>query len=565
MYYQTGKDKEAGEAFQQALRLKPGLFVANLFLGLEAVKSKRFSEAIPYFKQAAVSKPKDVQLQLGLGQAYAGSGKTRLASAAYAEAVQADPGNADALYHLGVSYLEQVEADARILLTGHKDSVYVQKMIAETFAEERAFDQADEAYKKVLALSKFPSGVHASYAFVLFNRHDLVNAERELSAELSMNPGSLLARLGMARLQLEQGSAASAARELAEIWKLDAGFLRANAGPFNTGLPPAKRTELQSALHEGQASGETSPEIAALFRDSAVTVSSSSTGPVQDTKAPSGTSERLYADGSYAACSDKLASRVQQLSPRDLQLLAVCSFLTGNRANTLKAATRLASNPVTEAEGLYWEIKAVQKLASEAFSQASIADSNSPKLHVLLGDIYRQSKNFADAEQEYRKALALRPGDAGGEFGLSLTLLATGRNDEALSLAQGSLTKNPDDPELNAVMGEILCARDDFSGAEPYLKKSLNTKPELVPHVHALLGKVYAQTERTAQAIVELKLALSGDKDGRLHYQIARLYLKIGDRASAKQAFEISDRIRRAALTRAAVDMERGQGDNEYQ
>ena len=32
------------------------------------------------------------------------------------------PENADAWYHLGVSYLEQVEADARILLTRHRES-----------------------------------------------------------------------------------------------------------------------------------------------------------------------------------------------------------------------------------------------------------------------------------------------------------------------------------------------------------------------------------------------------------------------------------------------------------
>ena len=46
-------------------------------------------------------------------------------------------------------------------------------------------------------------------------------------------------------------------------------------------------------------------------------------------------------------------------------------------------------------------------------------------------------------------------------------------------------------------MGEILCARNDFVAAEPYLKKSLSTKPEYIPHVHALLGKVYARTDRT--------------------------------------------------------------------
>jgi hypothetical protein len=47
--------------------------------------------------------------------------------------------------------------------------------------------------------------------------------------------------------------------------------------------------------------------------------------------------------------------------------------------------------------------------------------------------------------------------------------------------------------------------------------------------------------------------------------QIAGLYLKVGDRDSAKQAFDESDRIRKQGLTRAAVAMQQGQDDSESQ
>ncbi len=566
MYYQIGNDQQAIESFQQALRLKPGLFVPNLFLGLEYVKLKRFSEAIPYLKRAELGKPNDVQAQLALGQAYVGSGKTRLASAAYSHAVELAPENADTWYHLGVSYLEQVEGDARALLTRHKDSAYVQMLMAEAFAEQRAFIQADEAYKNVLALPKFPSGVHARYGFVLINRHDSAGAERELGAELAANPGSLMAKLGMARLCVEQGATGQAAKEIGDIWKADAGFLRANISLFNSGLARTKRAELQTTWDDLQTAGAIPQEAVALFRNSAADLPrglEKDVSPAPTGKTPAATPANLYASGSYGECSSVLASRVQQLSAKDLDLLASCAYLTGNYSNVLKAATRLASNPVTEAEGLYWETKSAQELATQSFARASAMDSDSPKLHVLLGDIYRQLKNLPDAEQEYRKALALRPEDTGAQFGLSLALLAAGQVDEALSLAQAALQKNPDDPELNAVMGEILCARGDFAGAESHLKKSFNTKPEFVPRVHALLGKVYAQTDRTQQAIAEFKLALVGDKDGTVHYQIGRLYLKLGDRDSANEAFAVSEQMRRQGLARAAVALQQGANDTE--
>ena len=570
MYYQIGKHDQAAEAFRQALRLKPGLFVPNLFLGLAYVKLKRFTEAIPYLKEAALTKSTDLQVHFALGQAYAGNGKTRLASAAYSRATQLDPGNADAWYHLGVSYLEQVEANARILLTRQKDSAYAQLLMAETFAEQRAFIQAEDAYKKVVAFSKVPAGAQAGYGFVLLNRHDASGAERQLRAEIALNPGSLIAKLGEARLHLEQGTTLQAATEIREIAKTDAGFLRANASLFNGGLPRAKRAELQRALDEGQVSGDVTQESAALFRDSATGASpvptpDADSGPLRGASLPGRDPIKLYARGNYAECDDALASRLQQLPAKDLQILASCAYLTGEYSDALKAAAKLASNAVTEAEGLYWETKSAQKLATQALARASAADPGSPKLHVLLGDIYRQQKAFPDAEQEYRKALAVRPEDSGALFGLSLALLADGQNDEALAVAQASLEKNPDDPELNAVMGEILCVRNDFSGAEPYLKKSLKTKPEFVSHVHALLGNVYAKTNRTRQAIAELKLGLVSDKDGSLHYQIARLYLKVGDRDSAKQAFDVSKRLQQEGLMRAAVAIEQGQDNSESQ
>ena len=107
MYYQTGKDQQAIDAFSQAIRLKPGLFVPNLFLGtrlceVEAVqRGDSLSQTSCCFLIRQIFKR-----GLALGQAYAGVGKTRLAIASYLRAVQLDPRNADAWFHLGVSYLE---------------------------------------------------------------------------------------------------------------------------------------------------------------------------------------------------------------------------------------------------------------------------------------------------------------------------------------------------------------------------------------------------------------------------------------------------------------------------
>lgn len=570
MYYQIGRDADAIDAFRQSIRLKPDLFVPNLFLGREYLKLKRFNEAFPYLKRASLSKPTDFQVQMSLAEAYTNLGKTRLAIASYSHAQQIDPQDADVWYHLGVSYLEQVEADSRTLLANHKNSPYFQVLLADTFSEQHALIQATDAYQKALASPQVPLGTHASFGFVLLNRYELAGAEREFNAELKSNSGSLMAKLGFVRLHAEQGKTEEAAKELEEIWTTDAGFVRMNATSFIAGIPEEKRAELQRALGQRRENGEISAQLAAVFRNgndealasarTAFNIEKPSASTQGETKAT-----ELYTAGRYRQCSDRLSPRSQVLSVGELRILAFCAYSTGDYQHAFDAASKMALNGGTEAEGLYWEIKSAQRLATEALTHASEIDSSSPKLHILLGDIYRDRKLFPDAEGEYRKALLLQPDDTGALFGLSLALLGDNQVDQAFRVVQGALKNSSDDPELNAVMGEVLCARHDFAGAEPYLKKSLNTKPEYIPHVHALLGKVYAQTGRTEQAIAEFKLALAADKDGTVHYQLGRLYLKIGDRNSAKQAFDVSQRLRGEGLNRAIIAMREGEDDGESQ
>ena len=576
MYYQIGKNEEAVEAFRQVIRLKPALFVPNLFLGLAYVKLKRFNDAIPYLKRAALSNPADIQAQLGLGQAYAGTANTRLAIRSYLRATEIDSGSADGWYRLGMSYLEQVEANARVLLTRHKDSAYMQVLMADNFSEQRAFIQAAEAYRKALESPVVPPGTHANYGFVLLNRQDLDGAKREVNAELKTDPGSLMAKFVAARLLIEKGATRQAAGEIQEIWNTDTGFFRANIARFKSGLARPKRSELESVLEEQQAAGTLSAEAVALFRDDAGS-GAGNQNPVDQKgitdaertasskKSAGNNAPRLYADGKYRQCRDSLAPRFPLLQASDLRLLAWCAYTTGDYGQAFQAASTLALSAPTEAEGLYWETRSAQALATKALRQASLVDSGSPTMHVLLGDVYRQRNAFHDAQQEYRKALVLAPRNTGALFGLSLALLGNNQLDEAFQVAQSALEKDAGDPELNAVMGEILFARDDFSGAEKYLKKSLNTKPEYVPHVHALLGSVYAKTNRTQEAIAELKLALASDKDGHIYYQIARLYLKTGDRDSAEKAFQVSEKLRGEGLNRAAVAIQQSQGDSESQ
>ncbi len=55
-----------------------------------------------------------------------------------------------------------------------------------------------------------------------------------------------------------------------------------------------------------------------------------------------------------------------------------------------------------------------------------------------------------------------------------------------METARTALERSPQDPELNMIVAEAMVAKNQFAEAEPFLMKSLNVKPQLLGHVHAL-------------------------------------------------------------------------------
>ena len=125
-----------------------------------------------------------------------------------------------------------------------------------------------------------------------------------------------------------------------------------------------------------------------------------------------------------------------------------------------------------------------------------------------------------------------------------------------METAQLALVRSPDDPELNLVMAETMVGKDRFTEAEPFLMKSLHVKPQMLGHVHALIGKVYAETGRTRDAIDQLKMAVSSDENGSVHYLLARLYRQIGDVDDAAAAIDQVKTIKQQRRDRGVKTVE---------
>lgn len=212
-----------------------------------------------------------------------------------------------------------------------------------------------------------------------------------------------------------------------------------------------------------------------------------------------------------------------------------CAFWSGDYERSASDAGELLRETPQSAEALYWSIKANERVAVAALSRYEDLAPHSSTTYAMVGDLYRYQRQMDNALSEYRKALAIDAHDPAALMGTAATDLATNNLDEAAAADRIALADRPLDPQLNLLMAEVLAAKNQYEQARPYLEKCLSAPREMQSRVHYLLGRASQEDGETAEAIHQFEMALNGDKDGSAHYQLSRLYRRIGKVAEAQQ------------------------------
>ena len=556
MQYESQDFAGSVRSFQQALRLKPSLYVPHLFLGLDCMRMGNANEAIPYLLKAETMNHTDPLVPLTLGRAYSSQRNFQAAALAYERAIELDSAKSSAWFGLGIARVNEVEEDARRITEEDQNSSYAKILYAESLAKQARYTEAIDTYRIVPPAQPQPPCTHAKLGFLLLKQRDAADAAAAFQVERQTDPGCSLAVLGQARLRLDAGSDDDALTLLEDLWNRDRGFFTSNASVVIDGMVEARNSAFQQFLEQQSnvkaLSGDFSGFLTDVFRGQSPPPQASlpSSGPI------SRTAQEDYSSGRYSQCVARSKNSLRTKNVVGLQLLATCAYFTGDYKLASNASEALAAVAPHSLAAVYWSIKANEHLAFIALDKFQQLEPDSSRTHLLLGDIYRQRMRFEDAEAEYQRALAISPGDPAALIGLASAYLGDGNIGKARETAQVALDLTPDDPELNLLMAEALIANQELAPAERYLQKALNAKPQMLSHVHALLGEVYADAGETQQAIDQLVLGIKSDEDGSLHYQLARLYRKIGNSKDADAAMEqmkVMKQLRRQQRAVAAV------------
>lgn len=562
MDHESGNHAEAVKSFQQANRLNPSLFVPQLFLGLENLQSNKAEAALPYLESAVKLAPNDLQAALSLGRAYEMLDQPGRASGSYLHATRIAPKNGNAWLQLGTAYLEQVENDARVMTFTWSNSAYVKLRAAETFADEGKLGPAENSFKAAINSASSPPCAHAEFGITLLREGKTAEARQQFEIETKAASHCGLAPLGIAVADIAQGHPELALHELTSITSADPGFVQSGLPLFRSAISPNQAQPLIDLARSQNSDGNLSVDLGLVVDhdlvagDLPITANFDEENTTQKPqRSPGATAEQLYLSDHFAQCDQMLRPALNTLTRAQLQLLALCSFSTGDFSTASTAGERLKSSPATTVQGLYWESKADEKLAIAALARAGEIDPDSPGLHVLIGDAYRQQRRWSDAEAEYRKALSLDSSSRAARLSLGIVLLTELKTDEAFEADKALLAEMPEDPEANLLAAEILIQEHKFHDAEPYLSHCRDLKTDLAPRLHILLGQVYAETNRIADAIAEYNLGITSDDDGSLHYQLARLYQKAGNQNAAVEEMRRSKQLRDKWDNQAHLDL----------
>jgi tetratricopeptide (TPR) repeat protein len=565
MEQQAGDIPGALQSFSRANRLNPSLYVPNLFLGIDNLRAGKAAQAIPFLVNAVKTNKSDPQAPLALGRAYISTEKFSAAAQQLTRATALDPKLGQAWFALGMARLDQVEQDARKMTIEGKDSSFAGAIYAESLEKQARFGEAASLYRSLLNSNPQPPCLRSELGISLTREHEQTGAASEFAAERAAHPECGLALLGQARIALDSNENERAVELLNELWSRDHGFVESNAAILLEGLPGEKASAVAASLTQASSlvPDDLRNALLAAFnvsnqdsKDRAVGTQPAPPQVAGSGSASNRTANELYTAGQFRQCELLLDAAPVAGNADKLRQLAECAFFAGDNQRASSAATALEALQPHSLEALYWAIQANERLALESLGRFQQLDPDSAKSHVLLGDIYHQLERYDDAQTEYMKALALEPGDPAAMLGLASAYLSNNNIEKAVETAQSALARSPDDPELNLIMAEALLSRNQYAQAEPYLLKSLHSKPQMLPHVHALIGKVDAETGRTQEAIAQLKLGASSDEDGSLQYLLARLYREIGDNKDAAEALDRMKTIKQKRRERGVKTVE---------
>ena len=202
---------EAVRWYRASLQLAPHLPDTHSNLGLILAGEGKDSEALVQFREAVRLNPQSFPLQTNLASCLAKLGHLSEAAVHYAEATRLAPDQSDSWNNWGLVLSAQghlVEASARLAKAAElrPDSFEVRTNLGIVLARRGLFHQAESQFTQAVRVSPSSAEAHSRLGVVLSRLGKLREAKAELSEALRLDPEQSTARREINRIGSGQSS-----------------------------------------------------------------------------------------------------------------------------------------------------------------------------------------------------------------------------------------------------------------------------------------------------------------------------------------------------------------------
>jgi tetratricopeptide (TPR) repeat protein len=559
--YQAEEQRpEAVKLLKTAAELDPGLFGAQFFLGMDECLQGEPGAAIPHLEAALRLRPGFADAYAWLAAAQKMNGDLDGEVKTLERGLRDHPDDTDMLYLLGRAY----EALGRLaidhLQQSNPDSSYVEQWLAEDYAQSGYSGAALLHLQNAMAASPNCKGLHLEAGQLYLGAGNMGRALAEFNAELRVDPVSLAACVRHGEVELLEGNISEALSDWTQALARDPSRVMRLLEPQEEGmtadagnrLPASLMPELGAAKAQlgnfnGTAVRAARAFIAAQEGDSTAEIpyEDPAAGQMSQTATPctAGTlAEWLREDRAnwVDRCRDAVAQIPLQPSLR--ADVARALVIEGHPAEALRVLTAASAGKETVPSLYYWRARCYKILAVRSYLQLLSTAPNSSRAHQLLGDLALAQDQDANAIAEYRKALEQDPALPDLHYEIGHLLWKQFETSEARKQFQSELSVNPRHAGALLDMGATYLYEHQPAKGLEFLTCAENLDPAN-PTAHEFLGTAYFQLRRYTPALAELEKAAPSDKDGRVHYQLGKVWQGLGKKEAAEKEFAAATRI----------------------
>ncbi len=191
------------------------------------------------------------------------------------------------------------------------------------------------------------------------------------------------------------------------------------------------------------------------------------------------------------------------------------------------------ANKAHSTEQLYWAALAAGELAQQSFAHLAKLPP-SPESHELLAESYQRSGRRLDAVAEWKKALALEPGNTRVQGRLAESLYRAREYGEAEALLKPLVASHPENADWQYLLGSDLFQQKRDEEALPHLAEAARLEPDFLP-VWENLGLAYLNVNQPGKAVECLEKARPLDQ-GSISFALSNAYRTMGKMDEAHAA-----------------------------